>query len=216
MTATTTKLRHWPFYTAILCALASVPVLWFVARRFALEGAAITFFCVYLVMCWRRLRMMTGRHLKTHARNTDEPEFVILLVTFGAAASSLISLFFALNAQQTGSALALGLAFASVVLGWATIHMMAAMHYAHIYWVPSADAQTPEPARGLDFPETPEPGGFDFLYFSFVIGMTAQTSDVAITTTAMRRINLMHAIVSFFFNTVLVAAAVNAAVQLAG
>jgi uncharacterized membrane protein len=51
---------------------------------------------------------------------------------------------------------------------------------------------------------------------AFVIGMTAQTSDVAITTTAMRRVNLMHAIVSFFFNTVLVAAAVNAAVQLAG
>lgn len=216
MTATTTKLRHWPFYTALLCSLASIPVLWLIARSFALEGAAITFFCVYLVMCWRRLRMMTGRHLKTHARNTDEPEVVILLVTFGAAASSLVSLFFALNGEKTGSALALGLAFASVVLGWATVHMMAAMHYAHIYWVPAANAQTSEPARGLDFPDTPEPGGYDFLYFSFVIGMTAQTSDVAITTTAMRRINLMHAIVSFFFNTVLVAAAVNAAVQLAG
>ncbi|OCP01148.1 MULTISPECIES: DUF1345 domain-containing protein [unclassified Ensifer] len=216
MTATTTKLRHWPFYTAILSAIASLPVLWLVARSFALEGAAIVFFCVYLIMCWRRLRMMTGRHLRTHARNTDEPEFVIFLVTTGAAATSLVSLFFALNGEKTGSALALALAFASVVLGWATIHMMAAMHYAHIYWVPAANAQTSEPARGLDFPGTPDPGGYDFLYFSFVIGMTAQTSDVGITTTAMRRINLMHAIVSFFFNTVLVAAAVNAAVQLAG
>ncbi|MBK5569332.1 DUF1345 domain-containing protein [Ensifer sp. SSB1] len=215
MTATT-KLRHWPFYTALICGALTVPVLWFAARPFVLEGAAITFFCVYLVMSWRRLRMMTGRHLKTHARNTDEPEAVIFLVTIGAAATALVSLFFALNGQKTGSALALGLAFASVVLGWATIHMMAAMHYAHVYWIPNQDQQTTEPARGLEFPETPEPGGYDFLYFSFVVGMTAQTSDVAITTTAMRRINLMHAIVSFFFNTVLVAAAVNAAVQLAG
>ena len=70
-------------------------------------------------------------------------------------------------------------------------------------------------SRGLDFPGTAEPGGYDFLYFAFVIGMTAQTSDIAITSTAMRKINLVHAVVSFFFNTVLVAAAVNA-VGLAG
>ncbi|WVT74598.1 DUF1345 domain-containing protein [Sinorhizobium chiapasense] len=212
----TTKLRHWPFYTALFCGVLTVPALWFLARPFVLVAAAITFFCVYLFMSWRRLRMMTGRHLKTHARNTDEPEAVIFLVTFAAAATALVSLFIALNAQQTGSALALALAFASVVLGWATIHMMAAMHYAHVYWVADQNQQAAEPARGLDFPGTPDPGGYDFLYFSFVVGMTAQTSDVAITTTAMRRINLMHAIVSFFFNTVLVAAAVNAAVQLAG
>jgi len=49
-----------------------------------------------------------------------------------------------------------------------------------------------------------------------VIGMTAQTSDVGVTTTAMRKVTLLHSIVSFFFNTVLVAAAVNAAVSLAG
>lgn len=67
---------------------------------------------------------------------------------------------------------------------------------------------------GLDFPGTPEPRGSDFVYFAFVIGMTAQTSDVQITTQRMRSINIVHAIVSFFFNTVLVAAAVNAAVAL--
>lgn len=215
MTATT-RLRHWPFYTASLCAFTSLPITWFLASSYVLEVAAITFFCVYLIMSGRRLRMMTGKHLKTHARNTDEPEAVIFLVTFGAAATSLASLFFALNGQGTRPTLELALAFASVVLGWATIHVMAAMHYAHVYWVPDDSGQAPAPQRGLDFPETSEPGGYDFLYFSFVIGMTAQTSDVAITTTAMRRINLMHAIVSFFFNTVLVAAAVNVAVQLAG
>ena len=77
----------------------------------------------------------------------------------------------------------------------------------------SADA---EARGGLDFPGKDEPGAHDFLYFAFVIGMTAQTSDVAITSTAMRKANLLHAVVSFFFNTVLVAAAVNVAVSLAG
>lgn len=215
MTATT-RLRHWPFYTASLCSLISLPITWFLATDYVLEVAAIAFFCIYLTMSFRRLRTMTGKHLKTHARNTDEPEAVIFLVTFGAAATALISLFFALHGPTKGPTLELGLAFASVVLGWATIHVMAAMHYAHVYWVPDDNEQVPAPQRGLDFPETPEPGGYDFLYFSLVIGMTAQTSDVEITTTAMRRINMMHAVVSFFFNTVLVAAAVNAAVQLAG
>ena len=93
----------------------------------------------------------------------------------------------------------------------------AALHYAHLYWRPKAAADG-KPGRhgGLEFPGGTKPGAWDFLYFSFVIGMTAQTSDTAITTTGMRRFNLLHGIVSFFFNTVLVAVAVNVAVALAG
>ena len=68
---------------------------------------------------------------------------------------------------------------------------------------------------GSNSPAETEPGVYDFLYFAFVTGMTAQTSDVAITSTAMRKFNLMHGIVSFFFNTVLVAAAVNVVISLA-
>ena len=68
---------------------------------------------------------------------------------------------------------------------------------------------------GSSSPADTEPGAYDFLYFAFVTGMTAQTSDVAITSTAMRKFNLIHGIVSFFFNTVLVAAAVNVVISLA-
>ncbi|NRP73479.1 hypothetical protein ILFOPFJJ_04386 [Ensifer psoraleae] len=212
----TTRLRHWPFYAALGCALVSLPISLVLAPRFALEITAITFFCVYLIKAAVRLRRLTGGYLEHHAHSTDEPEAVIFLVTLAAAAVSLLSLFLALNRQGQGNGFELLLAFASVALGWATIHTMAAMHYAHVYWVTDESRDPIEPARGLMFPETDMPGGYDFLYFAFVIGMTAQTSDVAITTTAMRRINLAHAVVSFFFNTVLVAAAVNAAVQLAG
>jgi uncharacterized membrane protein len=95
---------------------------------------------------------------------------------------------------------------------------MAALHYAHLYWQPDGQqGDASGPREGLQFPkdqdDDAEPGAWDFLYFAFVIGMTAQTSDVQITTTRMRKFNLVHAIVSFFFNTVLVAVAVNVAVS---
>lgn len=212
-----TGLRHWPFYLALAGALLSLLVGIPLFRDLAIEVAAISFFCIYLSITAFRLPKLTGGYLKANARDTGEPEPVIFLVTFAAAAVSLVALFLALNRKHGGSALELILAFASVTLGWATVHTMAALHYAHLYWLAGRHGDDSGPAkRGLVFPETNTPGGYDFLYFAFVIGMTAQTSDVAVTTTAMRRVNLLHAIVSFFFNTVLVAAAVNAAVQLAG
>lgn len=95
---------------------------------------------------------------------------------------------------------------------------MAALHYAHVYWMDgdAIDAETKKkiPVGGLDFPGGKRPEGWDFLYFATVIGMTAQTADTAITTSHMRRVVLVHSILSFFFNTVIVAAVVNLAVSL--
>jgi uncharacterized membrane protein len=108
---------------------------------------------------------------------------------------------------------------AAVPLGWFTIHMMTAIHYAHMYWQPREPAgdDSAHASRyrgGFNFPETPQPSGWDFAYYAFIIGMTAQTSDTNVTTTAMRKVTLLHSVVSFFFNTVLVAATVNVVVAL--
>jgi uncharacterized membrane protein len=65
----------------------------------------------------------------------------------------------------------------------------------------------------LLFPETKEPGAWDFLYFSFVVGMTAQVSDVQVVSTAIRRVTLAHGILSFFINTIIFALAVNVALS---
>lgn len=210
-----TGLRHWAFYLALAGALGSVTVGVPLFRDQAIEIAAITFFCTYLSITAFRLPKLSASFLKANARDTGEPEPIIFLVTLAAAAVSLAALFLALNRKDGGRAVELFLAFASVTLGWATVHTMAALHYAHLYWLAGRHCDVAA-ERGLDFPETDMPGGYDFLYFAFVVGMTAQTSDVAVTTTAMRRVTMLHSIVSFFFNTVLVAAAVNAAVQLAG
>ncbi|WP_416796756.1 DUF1345 domain-containing protein [Ciceribacter azotifigens] len=209
--------RHGPFLGALVFALVVTPAATAFAPQLALELIPIAFFAGYLLLTWLRLPRLTAAFLRRHAETADEPAWVILTVTLAAVVISVVSLFFVLNGAE-GRALKLVLAFGAVVSGWFTIHTMAAIHYAHAYWRP----QTVLPHEsglhrgGLDFPGTTDPGGYDFLYFSFVIGMTAQTSDTAVTTTAMRKLNLLHAVVSYFFNTVLLAAAVNAAVSLAG
>jgi uncharacterized membrane protein len=93
------------------------------------------------------------------------------------------------------------------------------MHYAYEFYG-RPDAGEPSSRRdgaagGLEFPGVEQPDGTAFLYFSYVVGMTAQTSDTAVSSNAMRRIVGLHAVFSFFFNTVIVAGAVNIVVALA-
>lgn len=206
--------RHVPFYVGAGAAVLGFTVAAWLKPGFAVEIAAIAFFLCYLVLTAWRLPHLTAAHLEHYATDSDEPVAIIFAVTFVAVAVSVGSLFVVLNRATAGVG-DVALAFASVALGWLTIHTMAALHYAHLYWRPGSTETGPNAGKSLDFPGDAAPGAYDFLYFAFVIGMTAQTSDVAITSTAMRKVNLLHAIVSFFFNTVLVAAAVNAAVSLA-
>ncbi|MCQ4629616.1 DUF1345 domain-containing protein [Shinella sp. CPCC 100929] len=206
--------RHVPFYVGIGAAAFSLVAALWLKPDFAIDIGAVAFFLCYLLLTGWRVPRLTAAHLEHYATDSDEPVAIIFAVTFAAVAVSMGSLFVVLN-RPAASAAEFVLAFASVALGWLTIHTMAAMHYAHLYWRPGSTETSPDVGRSLDFPGDAAPGAYDFLYFAFVIGMTAQTSDVAITSTPMRKVNLLHAIVSFFFNTVLVAAAVNAAVALA-
>lgn len=207
--------RHRPFYIAAAAALLVLPAAIGLRPVIAAQLAAITFFTLYLAMIVYRLPALTGDYLEKNTLDSDAPAAIILAVTVGAFAVSLASLFVVLNEADVLDPLGVGISFASVVLGWFTIHTMASVHYAHVYWRPHGGKPLQPTQRGFDFPQTDNPGIYDFLYFAFVVGMTAQTSDVAVTTTQMRKLNLVHAIVSFFFNTVLVAAAVNAAVAIA-
>lgn len=205
--------RHMPFFVGLLAGAVALAISLALASESAIQIGAVVFFLVYLTITGLRFRRMSASYLKTHATEDDEPMPIIFLVTLGTIIVSLTSLFLVLNAHEGGTVLRYTLAFASVALGWLTIHVMAALHYARLYWRPG-DGKAHR--AGLDFPGTARPEIFDFLYFSLVIGMTAQTADVNTTDIAMRKVVSLHGVVSFFFNTVLVAAAVNAAVSLAG
>lgn len=216
--------RHMSFYIAATGGVVTFLLCRFIDYSLAPVIAANCFFIVYMLLTLSALPHLSAAHLKKHAASTDEPIWIIFLVTFATVIAAVTSLFILINQKQHADLFALVSTLAAVPLGWFTIHMMTALHYAHEYWEPEgvpeavvegkANSCSVKHRGGFEFPGTPEPSGSDFVYFAYVIGMTAQTSDTSVTTPAMRRITLLHSIVSYFFNTVLVAAAVNVAVAL--
>ena len=85
------------------------------------------------------------------------------------------------------------------------------MHYAHAYYSDEDEDPNTSGVGGLEFPNEKEPDFLDFAYFSFVIGMTCQVSDVQISSPGIRRLALVHGLLSFLFNTVILALTVNLA-----
>lgn len=211
--------RHMSFYVAAMGGVAAFFIAWLLESPLAPVIGANCFFVLYLVLALMVLPKLSAAYLKKHAATADEPIWIIFMVTFATVVVAIVSLFILINQKPEADGLSLTMTLASVPLGWCAIHMMTAIHYAHMYWQPTEpagkDTAHSSPHRGgFDFPQTPQPSGWDFAYYAFIIGMTAQTSDTNVTTTAMRKVTLLHSVVSFFFNTVLVAATVNVAVAL--
>jgi uncharacterized membrane protein len=106
------------------------------------------------------------------------------------------------------------LSLVAIFCSWLLTHIMFALHYAHIYYK-ACDPLDPEKyIGGLQFPDEESPDYLDFMYFAFTIGMTSQTSDVVVTARPLRRLILLHAIVSFFFYSVILATTVNTVASL--
>jgi uncharacterized membrane protein len=192
--------------------------------RFLVGGDV--FFTLYLVLVIWLACAMTPARLRLRARWDDEGLLVIFTLTGFIVLFVLAAVFLIVNAPRHDSPIIPALAVLSVPLGWTMVHVLMSFHYADLYYTPAErlasgegegepDAEKGD-AGGLDFPKTPEPGIGDFAYYSFVVGMTAQVSDVEVTSGALRRATLAHSIFSFFYNTVLIAFTVNAAVSLSG
>lgn len=203
------------FYAAALIGLAVGAACGFLSQPqpFVIGGDA--FFAVYLVLMAWHAKDLTPHDLRRRATFEDEGMPLIALITVGAIGLSLGSLFTTLGRDDGPGTLGLALSLVSVPLGWLTLHTVAAFRYGHLYYS-RADAagEKPQDAGGLGFPKTDEPSSWDFLYHSFVVGMTAQVSDVQVLTPKMRRLVLIHGIAAFFYNTVLLAFAVNVAVNM--
>jgi uncharacterized membrane protein len=205
--------RHRWFYLA----LAFGAVAWIASQRlaflvrFAITGD--TFYLLYLVLIATLVVGAPTARFRDWVDDEDEGLLVVTFITLAAVAFSLSSIFSLLNAGHKSGGLLLFLSLASAPLGWFVLHTVAALHYAHVYYFTRGPGGGPEKG-GLCFPYTDDPGPWDFLYYSFVVGMTAQVSDVQVASTPMRKLTLLHGIVSFIFNTVLIALAVNTVVTL--
>ncbi len=102
------------------------------------------------------------------------------------------------------------LAVASVGCSWILLHTIFALRYAHMFYANLHDDETGHACgSGLLFPEESVPDYIDFAYFSFVVGMTFQVSDVEISSREIRRLTLVHSLLSFLFNTIIVALSIN-------
>ncbi|RYE10403.1 MAG: DUF1345 domain-containing protein [Hyphomicrobiales bacterium] len=208
--------RHFGFYAAAGAALLAGLGAALLTPQLSISIGVNAFFLVYLGFMLRLVPRKSAQTLRRHAAEDDAPAPILLLVMLAAVVVSAATLFVSLAGEHASPVLLI-LGIASVVLGWFAIHTMWAMHYAYEYYSVGAAGRDgrADSEGGLDFPGGEDPDGTAFLYFAYVIGMTAQTADTNVTSNAMRRLVAIHGVFSFFFNTVLVAAAVNIVVSLA-
>jgi uncharacterized membrane protein len=158
---------------------------------------------IYLVSIYRMIYGSETDSIRRQSALQDEGRYLVLLLATAAAVISLAVLLVWLSqpiATERHPGLDLILVFLTIPLSWAFIHTIFTLHYAHEYYAEHRGA-----GGGLRFPDDPKPNYWDFVYFSFGIGMAAQVADVMVTAERVRRIVTMHSIISFFFNVSLIA-----------
>jgi uncharacterized membrane protein len=206
--------HHARFYVALaVAALATGAALALDWPVPSLIGGDV-FFAAYLLGTGLLASQLSREELDRRADIEDEGVFVVFLLTITGIVFACVGVFAVLNRQGATALTPLIVTLIGAPLGWFMLHTVMTFHYANIFYAGSASDRKKN--RALEFPGGEEPCVLDFFYFSFVIGMTAQVSDVQVRTTRMRRATLAHAIVSFFFNTVLIAMAINGVVANTG
>ena len=170
-------------------------------------GVLLAFDVAAVVFLGSTLRMVlksTIASIRKRARQEDEGYWGFLLSGAAVAAIALVALAMELHASKHGGLLGIVLAALTLLLSWLFLNTTFALHYAHEFYGDSGGKKS-----GLEFPGTKEPDYWDFLYFSFVLGMTFQVSDVEISERSIRRVALAHSAIAFFFNVIIIALSVN-------
>jgi uncharacterized membrane protein len=165
---------------------------------------------LYLLLVYQ-LMVTCGIDDIRHRAAEDDEGAVALLILTGVSGLAIMGaivaeLSIAKISGQPRSGYGVAIAMITIFVSWAFVHTIFALHYAHDYYGDKA-AKT----GGLSFPGEEAPDYWDFVYFSLVIGMTSQVSDVAITARPLRRLAAAHGVVSFIFNVTLLALMVNIA-----
>ncbi|HZM47813.1 MAG TPA: DUF1345 domain-containing protein [Burkholderiales bacterium] len=192
-----------------LLAVIVEPTGWNGGLKFLMPWDAGT--ATYLFLVWTLIVRSGSSETRLHARAQDVAAYVIFIVVLFAAFASIaaIALLIGEAKELVGWEKAAYVALSAVALltSWFLIHTLFSFHYARGFY--SSPEDPASEARGLSFPGRGNPDYFDFAYYSFVVGMTSQVSDVSVTTHHMRRLTLIHGILSFIFNIAILALAVN-------
>jgi uncharacterized membrane protein len=194
-----------------------LPHDWRLATRLliAWNGAII----LYLFLGAHMMMRADKLSIRRRAQLTDDGKYAFLGLSVLAAIASFAAIVFELSGVKdlTGpnKAAHIALVVTTIVSSWFFVHLTFTLHYAHEYF--ADELRTPDPTDvrgGLIFPGTKDPHYLDFLYFSYIIGVASQTADVATSSATMRALALVHGIVSFFFNTTILALTINIAASL--
>ena len=193
--------------TAAFVAVLPLPVVW--------ESQTLLAWCaglvVYLGLAWWLCLGFDAKRTRERAQAQDEPSLVLLLVLLLAtvACVATITVLMQQSRELTGLQFGLhvGLAAFALASSWLFIQTIFTFHYAHRYYFD--EKQHESDGAGLKFPGGQAPDYFDFMYYAFVVGMTSQVSDVAVTSKAMRRLTMLHAVLSFGFNMLILALSIN-------
>jgi len=168
-----------------------------------------------LALAWWEIFVSEPAVVIRTAKLQDSSRALIFLFVIVAAFASLFAVGVLLggakNVSGTRLTLQLVLAVTTVMSSWALVHTLFALRYAHLYYTIDDNEDIECDGNGLDFPGEDRPDYLDFAYFAFVIGMTCQTSDVEVTERAIRRLALVHGVLAFIYNTVILALSINIA-----
>jgi uncharacterized membrane protein len=163
----------------------------------------------YLALALHMMAGATHAHIRSRACSQDEGRYTVLLLVITSSVFALFAVAVELaaakeahGALKTGHAALAGL---TVFSTWCVNQTMFALHYAHDYYTSKGEH------RGLCFPGTEQPDYFDFLYAAAIIGTSGQTADVSFDSAQSRRVGLAHSVLSFFFNTIVLAFTINLA-----
>ena len=164
---------------------------------------------LYLVLVYYMMANSKSHHIDERASSQDEGRIAIPTLTVAAALATIGAIIFEIGTSQGSERqlVHLLLAVLTILSSWFFIHTIFALHYAHEFYGERGGGKK----SGLKFPGDGDPDYWDFVYFSFVIGMTAQVSDVAVTAKNIRKTVTAHSIVSFLFNVSLLALTINIA-----
>jgi uncharacterized membrane protein len=170
-----------------------------------------TFSLCMIVQNWITFSITTSQQIREQSKVQDSSRSLIFIIILISTLASFFAVLLLLVTRQkfaNTESFHLIIAIAGMILSWFLIHTIFTLRYAHIFYGDN-DEKAEIHAGGLEFPDDKKPDFLDFAYFSFVLGMTFQVSDVEITSKPLRRLAMWHGLISFGYNTVMIALTIN-------
>lgn len=207
-----------PRFLMFIAAMTAVALSWLWAWPQNSAGALVVGFDVAAMIFIGSLLPLARDHspaqMRRHAADNDARRGTVLALTALVSLAILAAIRHELPAARMGDAAAVTMLVVTLVLAWSFTNFVFMLHYAHMHYARAPDGKGDQ--GGFDFPGTPEPDYWDFLYFSFTAGMSFAASDVDVTSGRVRRVVVAHSLLSFVFNIGVLAFAINVLAGAAG